>query len=328
MRRPESTSADSTTGVRTNADGRTERGADPGRRGHSHGRAAAALLVSGRLHPRARGVPGPARAAARRGLRRVQDAARPVRDAAGGLPAPAGLAGLRRGGGRRAALPVPRLAVRDRRHLPGPARRAGGDQLPRPGPGGRRAGAGARRPDLGLHRALARAGAAAVRRVRDGRGAGHRLDRPALQLRADHGERRRPAPHRVAARQVLRVHGAPPGLRRAALVRQEARQGGLRRVRVGHHQAPGGRGRVRGGRRLEDRPPAGVPLQHAGRRGEHRADADPGAGRPDHHPVHAVHGARAGRRGVPRSAAGARLPDPASTTRTAGTGWTTSRART
>ena len=57
--------------------------------------------------------PVKAGAPARRGLRRVQDAARPVRDPAGGLPAPAGLAGLRRGGGRRAALPVPRLAVRD-----------------------------------------------------------------------------------------------------------------------------------------------------------------------------------------------------------------------
>src|ERR1700749_3731024 len=50
---------------------------------------------------------------------------------------------------------------------------------------------GARGPDLGLHRALARAGAPAVRRVRDGRRAGHRLDRAALQLRADHGERGR-----------------------------------------------------------------------------------------------------------------------------------------
>ena len=62
-------------------------------------------------------------------------AARPVRDRAGGLPAPAGLAGLRRGGGRRAALPVPRLAVRPDGDLPRPARRAGRDQLPRPGPG-------------------------------------------------------------------------------------------------------------------------------------------------------------------------------------------------
>ena len=75
--------------------------------------------------------------------------------------------------------------------------------------------AGDGRAGLGLHRAVACAGAAAVRRVRDGRGPGHRLDRPAVQLRADHGERRRPAPHRVAARPVLRVHGQASGLRRA-----------------------------------------------------------------------------------------------------------------
>ena len=48
--------------------------------------------------------------------------------------------GLRRSRAGRAALPVPRLAVRHRRLLPGPAGRAGRDQLPRPGAGQGRAG--------------------------------------------------------------------------------------------------------------------------------------------------------------------------------------------
>ena len=74
-------------------------------------------------------------------------------------------------------------------------------------------------------------------------------------------------------------------------------------VRVGHHQAPRARGRHRGERRLEGRPPARVPVQHAGRRRGHRPDADPGADRPHHHAVHALHGARAGGRRVPRPAA-------------------------
>ena len=187
---------------------------------------------------------------------------------AGGLPAPAGLAGLRRGGGRRPALPVPRLAVRHRRHLPRPARRAGQDQLPRPGAGQ----SPGRSQELGgliwaYVGPAPGAGAAAVRRLRDGRGARHRLGRPALQLRPDHGERRRPAPRRVAARPVTssswRRH---QGFDAPASFGKKHVKVGFDAVRVGHHQAPGGRGRHRGGRRLEGRPPAGVPLQHAGRR--------------------------------------------------------------
>src|ERR1700760_2209068 len=95
--------------------------------------------------------------------------------------------GLRGGRVARAALPVSRLPVRHRRHVPGPAGRAGRDQLPRPGAGQLAPGRGDGRADLGLHRPRPRAAAAAVRRLRDGRRAGHRLDRPAVQLRADHG---------------------------------------------------------------------------------------------------------------------------------------------
>jgi 5,5'-dehydrodivanillate O-demethylase len=42
-------------------------------------------------------------------------------------------------------------------------------------------------------------------------------------------------------------------------------------------------GRLGGERRLEDRPPAGLPLLHAGRRRWDRPDADPGAHRRHHH---------------------------------------------
>ena len=73
------------------------------------------------------------------------------------------------------------------------------------------------------------AAAAALRHLRDGRLPRHRLGRPAVQLRPDHGERGRPAPRRVAARALLRVHGPPRGLHRARVVRQGAHQDRLRR---------------------------------------------------------------------------------------------------
>ena len=172
------------------------------------------------------------------------------------------------------------------------------------------------------------AAAAALRHLRDGRLPRHRLGRPAVQLRPDHGERGRPAPRRVAARALLRVHGPPRGLHRARVVRQGAHQDRVHAVRVGDHQAPGAQGRHRGERRLEGRAPAGLPVQHAGGRRGRAPDADPGADQPDHHPVHALHGAQPGRLRARRPAADPRLPDPGDRRRTAATSPTTSRART
>ena len=88
------------------------------------------------------------------------------------------------------------------------------------------------------------------------------------------------------------------------------------------------RGRDRGGRRLGRRPPAGVPVQHAGRRREHRADADPGADRPLHDPLHALLRARAGRHRATPSRSASRTTRSRCSTRTVGTAPTTSRART
>ena len=122
--------------------------------------------------------------------------------------------------------------------------------------------------------------------------------------------------------------GKTPGLRGADVVREEAHQGRLRRVRVGHHQAPGGRGRHRGGRRLGGRPPAGVPVQHARRRGEHRPDADPRADRPTR-----PRGSCSTPCTTPRAATWEKQADRSCTTtrsrtRTASSSPTTSRART
>ena len=100
-------------------------------------------------------------------------------------------------------------AERDKTHVPGP------------GPGQRRPGRGAGRDGLGLRGPGAGAAAAALRHLRDGRVPRHRLGRPALQLRADHGERGRPAPRRVAARPLLRVRRQPDGVRRARVVPAE-----------------------------------------------------------------------------------------------------------
>src|SRR5690242_6582369 len=64
---------------------------------------------------------------------------------------------------------------------------------------------------------------------------------------------------------------------------QEARQGGLRGVRARHPQAAGAGGAHRGGRRLEGRPPAGVPAHAAGGRGRAGDVPDPGADRRREH---------------------------------------------
>ena len=189
-------------------------------------------------------------------------------------------------------------------------------------------GGGAGRPDLGVRRSGPGAAAAAFRHLRHGRLPRHRLGRPAVQLRPDHGERGRPAPRRVAARALLRVHGPPRGLHCARVVRQGAHQDRVHAVRVGDHQATRAQGRHRGERRLEGRPPARVPVQHAGGRRRGAPDADPGADQPDDHPVHALHGAQPRRLRARRPAADPRLPDPGARSSTAATSPTTSRART
>ena len=120
------------------------------------------------------------------------------------------------------------------------------------------------RHGLGLRRARPGARAAPVRRLRRGRHPRHRRGDAALQLVADHGELRRPAPRRVAARRLLRVPRPDPGLRGAQVVPEEAHQGRVRRVRVRHHQAPRARGPHRGQRRLGHRSPDDVPATACG----------------------------------------------------------------
>ena len=297
--------------------------------GHADGRGAAPLLVPRRVHPRAGRVPGQARRAARRVLRAL---ALSRRAATGSSPSRART-------GRR------RWPTAWSRPTGCAARTTAGSSTPRARastspPSGTNTnfqnrvratagqGRGAGRARLGLRRARPGAAAAALRHLRDGRLPRHRLGRPAVQLRPDHGERGRPAPRRVAARALLRVHRPARGLHRARVVRQGAHQDRLHAVRVGDHQAPGAQGRHRGERRLEGRAPAGLPVQHAGRRRGRAPDADPGADQPDHHPVHALHRAQPGRLRARRAAADPRLPDPGARRSTAGTSPTTSRART
>ena len=143
--------------------------------------------------------------------------------------------------------------------------------------------AGDGRHGLGLRRPGPGSRAAALRRLRARRHPRRRRRHAALQLAADHGELRRPAPRRVAARRLLRVPRQDSGLRGSQVLPEEAHEGRLRRVRVRHHQAPRARGPLRGRRRLGHRPPADVPLRHARRRPVDRPDADPGADRRHHH---------------------------------------------
>ncbi|CAA9213262.1 MAG: hypothetical protein AVDCRST_MAG54-213, partial [uncultured Actinomycetospora sp.] len=292
------------------ADRRAERGTHRRRGRHADGRGAAPLLVPGRVHPRARGVPRQARRAARRLLRAVALAVGEVRDHPGALPPPEGVDGVRRRRGRRAALPVPRVEVRHRRRVHRPAGGEGQHQLP--GARARHRGPcrGARRAGVGLRRARPRPAAAPLRRLRHGRVPRHRLGRHPLQLRAGHGERRRPAPRRAPARALLRVHRPARGLRGPGVVRQEAPAHRVRRLRVGHHQAPRARRGVGGQRRLEGRAPAGLPVQHARRGRRHPPDADPGADQPHHHAVHALHRPRARGLRAGGAAGDPRLRDP------------------
>ena len=141
--------------------------------------------------------------------------------------------------------------------------------------------------------------AAALRRLRDGRRPRHRLRRlcPATGCRSWRTPSTRTTSSGCTA--ATSSSSATGGLRGPQVVPAAARQGRLRRVRVRHHQAPRAGGPQRGRRRLGDRAPAGVPVQHAGRRRGHRADADPGADRRHHHLVHALHGARPRRRPGP-----------------------------
>src|SRR6266540_2630975 len=279
-----------------------ERRADPRRSRHADGRAPAPLLVPGRVHQPARRVPRQTGAPARRGLGGLPHRRRRLRDRGGALPAPAGVAGLRRRRARRHPLRLPRLAVRAGRHLPGPARRDGEDRVQGPRQGQRRPGPGAGRHGLGLPRPAAGAAAATLRRLRDGGPARYRPCDAAVQLAPDHGERRRPAPRRVAARPLLRVPRQPARLRGAGVLPAQARQDRLRRVRARHHQAAPARRAHRGGRRLGGRPPDGLPVLHAGGRRRDRPDADPRPGRRHHHLVRALHRPQPGWR--PLAAAG------------------------
>ena len=104
---------------------------------------------------------------------------------------------------------------------------------------------------------------------------------------------------------------------------------GLRRLRVGDHQAPRRRRRHRGGRRLGGRPPAGVPVQHAGRRRRTSSRCRSGCRSTGHTTRFMLYyGARAGGHRVPRAAVRCPTTRSRCSTRTAGTGPTTSRART
>ena len=67
-----------------------------------------------------------------------------------------------------------------------------------------------------------------VRGLCDGRCPRHRAFDAAVQLVADHGERRRPVPRRGVARELLRLHRRVDGLRDALFVQEQARQGRLR----------------------------------------------------------------------------------------------------
>ena len=103
------------------------------------------------------------------------------------------------------------------------------------------------------------------------------------ELAADHGELARPDPHRMAARPHLRVRQGAEGPGPQGRDQRAAREDRVPRVRARHHQAPPA-GRPLGGlRRLEDRPPGGVPEHPVGR--QRRRDLallrvpDPRAGR-------------------------------------------------
>ena len=172
-----------------------------------------------------------------------------------------------------ASTAVPRAAGRERQH-----------HVPRPGQGqGRRPRSWG--PGLGVRRSRSRPRAAPLRRLRDGR---HPRRRP------------RPPPcnfvqimeNAVDPHHVEWLHGyyfeflgqtqgfdAPPSF-------QKQSQGRVRRVRVGHHQAPGARGCRRGGRRLGHRAPADLPACASAARGSSRCRS--GDHRPLHHPVHAL----------------------------------------
>ena len=154
------------------------------------------------------------------------------------------------------------------------------------------------------------AAAAAHRRLRHRRHHPHaRPHAHSGELAPDHGELARPDPHRMAARPHLRVHQGAEGPEPQGRDQRAAREDRVPRVRARHHQAPPARRPLRGLRRLEDRPPGGVPEHPVGR--QRRRDVallrlpDPRAGRRHPHPAPLVHGlcaaeGREGRAGAAR----------------------------
>ena len=165
-------------------------------RGTPRGRVVPALLDGGAperrpaRHPRAGAHPrrGPGAVPRRRG---------PPGVAGSSLPPPGHLPGVRRRRPVGTALPVPRVAFRCRRRLPGAAGGAARQQVPREGPPPLLPGAGAGRTGLRLPRAAGPGAAAAAIRAPGGarRPAAHRGGKALrLQLVQLHRERRRPRP--------------------------------------------------------------------------------------------------------------------------------------
>ena len=130
----------------------------------------------------------------------------------------------------------------------------------------------------------------------------------AVQLVPDHGELGRPVPRRGPARELLRVHRRVEGLRDAlgsfknkhVKVGFDAFEHGIikRRQLVGQTEA---------GRRLEDRPSAGVPVHDVGRRQRGLPDADPCADRRHPYVGAVLHRARPGGRRAARADVPGRL---------------------
>ncbi len=208
-------------------------------------RADAPLLASrGPRRRTARRAAGQAGARAGAGFRAVPRRARPARAARPRLPAPRRRPRLRPPGGWRPALPVPWLAVRCRRQVPGDAGRTGRQRALPEGAPAQLSGGGEERHRLRLSRRRRSARLPRLRLLPGARHARLRLQGPdRVQLAAGAGGRHR-SRARLLPAPLLRGRGYRRGLRQAVPLR-------LRRFR-----------------NPDDPPAARVPAAEARRRGD------------------------------------------------------------
>ena len=294
------------------ADGRAERRADPGRARH----AAWASVLRRYWYPVAftrelAEFPVKRVRAARRVLRALAPAVGPLRDRPGAVPAPEGVDGLRRGRVRRAALPVPRLEVRHRRRVHRPARRARRDQL-------RATGCG---PPPGKVEELggliwAYVGPDPAPQL-------PRFDTYVMDGYRDIGWADLPCnyvqimenavdPHHVEwlHGRYFEFMGRHEGFTRPRRSARSTSRSASRRSSGGSSSAGCSRGATEENDDWKVGHPLVFPYNMRVGGGGRAPDADPGADQPDHHPVHALHGAQPGRLRARRPAADPRLPDP------------------